>query len=118
MPEGFKEVLHKDLREALKKTKSNSAPGPDNISYGLLKSILKTDLGESFIEELAEWLFDESSHIAWDLQKQTFGFKVVYIPKIDKDLRQAKGWRPINLINTTAKLVEKVVAKYLQSEYP
>ena len=40
---------------------------------------------------------------------------VVMIPKIGKDLTQAKGWRPIVLINCLLKLMDKVVANELQN---
>ena len=40
---------------------------------------------------------------------------MVFIPKLNKDHKVAKGWRPINLINCIGKLAEKVVADELQT---
>ena len=41
-------------------------------------------------------------------------FKLVMIPKPNKDHMTIKGWRPIVLINTTSKLGEKCIPDCLQ----
>ena len=39
---------------------------------------------------------------------------MVFIPKPGTDLKLAKNWRPVNLINCMGKLGEKVVADRIQ----
>ena len=108
-----KERLVADMRKALSATNSNSAPGPDRISYRLLKEIKETKLGEQTLGILADFLTGRRTILLGkgDGREVT----VVMIPKEGKDLTRAKGWRPIMLINCLLKLMDKVVANELQN---
>ena len=102
------EELEEKVREALRGTSNRLAPGPDGISYRFIKLVLDTSLGREIVQEVAESLKEGRIPKAWQ------NSKVVFIPKLDKDHKAAKGWRPINLINCIRKLAEKVVANELQ----
>ena len=102
------EEMIKKVEVALSGTQNSSAPGPDGISYGFIKTIKDTTLGERVLEEVARNLIKEIISRKWQ------NSKVVIISKPGKDHEKTKGWRPINLINCIGKLEEKVVADGLQ----
>ena len=102
------EELEENVRTALRGTSNKSAPGPDGISYRFIKTILDTRIGRGLVREMAVSL--KEGRIPEEWQK----FKVVFIPKPNKDYKVVKGWRPINLINCIGKLAEKVVADEFQ----
>jgi len=102
------EKMEKLVRKALAGTSNKSAPGPDGIGYKLIKQVLNLKLGSELIREVAENLTNGTIPKEWQ------HFKVVMIPKPEKDHIKTKGWRPINLINCIGKLGEKMVADKLQ----
>jgi len=99
------------VKKALQKTKNNSAPGLDGISWQLLKKIQGTPLGRAIIEDVAQ---------VADMGKETRmpeewrEMKMVMLLKPGKDQTRVRGWRPIVLANTVSKLAEKIVAQELQ----
>ena len=103
------ELLDKTYK-ALAGTSNTSAPGPDGISYKILKAAtnLKTTLGSALMLQVATSLSTGSVPMEWQQSK------VVFIPKPGKDHTQLKSWRSITLINCIGKLGEKVVADKLQ----
>jgi len=101
------------VRQALSRTKNNSAPGPDGISWRLLKAISKTALGEAIIEDVAQ-VTSEGGRTK--MPEEWRKLKMVMLPKLGKDHTQVKGWRPIVLANTTGKLAEKIMAQKLQEK--
>ena len=103
-----REELENSDRRALGRTKNGSAPGPDGISYRLIKAVKDTRLGRELIEEVVENLWRGVIPAAWRQMR------VVFIPKPGRDLTAAKNWRPLNLINSMGKLGEKVVADRIQ----
>ena len=102
------QVMEERVRRALMGTKNSSAPGPDGISYRLIKAVKDTPLGEELINEVAVQLLEGNIPDKWK------EMRVVLIPKPGRDLTITKNWRPINLINCIGKLGEKVVADHLQ----
>lgn len=96
---------------ALAKTRNNSAPGPDGITYSLIKYIKETPLGTALIHDIARCATGEEEAPP-DFRNQI----MVIIPKPNKPRKQVKGWRSIVLINTVGKLSEKLVANTLQKE--
>ena len=99
-----------EIREALADTTNTSAPGPDHISWRLLKLICAD---EAFTRQLLT-LFNqilEFSH--WPTQfKESL---TVIIPKPGrKDYTIMKNYRPIALLNCIGKLFTKVFANRLQ----
>ena len=98
---------------ALTGTKNNSAPGPDGISYRLLKMIRQTTLGKAIIRDIAR-CFPNNEQQREDIPETWQQMLTVMIPKPGKDHTLVKGWRPIVLSNTVGKLAEKVFADELQ----
>ena len=112
---GIKEdkgTLVDGILKALSATKNTSTPGPDRISFHLLKLIKDTSLGRQVIHFLADFLRGKRSILSGSGDGRDI--TVVMIPKTGKDLTKAKGWRPIVLINCLLKLMDKVVANKLQ----
>ena len=103
-----RDEIESAVRWALGKTKNGSAPGPDGISYRLIKAVRDTRLGGELIEELMDNL--ARGVIPPALREM----RVVFIPKPGRDLTLAKNWGPLNLINCVGKLGEKVVSDRIQ----
>lgn len=95
-----REEVESWVKEALSKTNISSAPGPDGISYRIIKLTLNTPLGRELMEEVVDNLRAGRIPKSWQHSK------VVMIPKPGKDHKTTKGWRPINLINCIGKLGE------------
>lgn len=100
------------IQKALLKTRNNSAPGPDRISYRLLKLIKDTHLGQRIFNDIAKTLEGTPVPSSWR------AMSCVMIPKPNNDHNLVKGWRPIVLSNCIGKLAEKVVADRLQRHTP
>ena len=92
-------VLH-----ALGRTKNGSAPGPDGISYRLIKAVRDMRLGRELVDEVVDNLVCGVIPPAWR------EMRVVFIPNPGHDLTITKSWRPLYLINCVGKVGEKVVA--------
>ena len=93
---------------ALRRTKNGSAPGPDGISYQLIKAVWNTKLGRELVDEVVDNLVCGVIPPVWR------EMRVVFIPKSGRDLTVTKSWRPLNLINCVGKLGEKVVVDKIQ----
>ena len=100
--------MEEKIRRALIGTKNSSAPGPDGISYRLIKAIKDSPLGEEVVNEVALQLLVGTIPDKWK------EMRVLLIPKPGRDLTITNNWRPINLINCIDKLGEKVVPDHLQ----
>ena len=94
--------------DALSRTSNTSAPGPDGISYKIIKWANKSVLGEYLIDDVVDNLMEGKIPKEWQ------NSKVVFIPKPNRDLALLKAWRPMTLFNCIGKLGEKVVADELQ----
>ena len=97
------EVSIFELKELIKKIRGKGAPGPDGISNKIIKI-----LPDRFLFYI-KILFDASinlSHIptAWK------NANVVMIPKPQKNKQDINSYRPISLLNTISKLLEKVIS--------
>ena len=93
---------------ALGRTKNGSAPGPDGIGYRLIKAVSDTRLGRKLVDEVMDCLVRGVISPAWR------EMRMVFIPKLGRDLTLTKSWRPLNLINCVWKLGEKVMADRIQ----
>ena len=108
-PPPKKETVRK-VRAALARTKANSSPSPDGISYRLLRLVKDTTLGRAVIDQVASWVD------TGQLPDYARGMKMLMIPKPGKRHDDLKGFRPIVLAQTVGKLSDKVVADTLQSK--
>lgn len=98
-----REIHIEDAKVATIQSK-DTAPGSDKITVWLLKACWHT-IGP-YIRELYQ--------ACLNLEYFPFAFKVVEIvmpPKAGRDLSTAKGWRPISLISSIAKGLERLIAK-------
>ena len=88
---------------------SDSAPGPDGVTYEHLKSLNEEELGV-----LADVLREsvEESKIPDDWLDSHLG----PVPKPGKDLSSIKGYRIITMQNTIGKLLEKIIAHEIAEE--
>ncbi|PSS06645.1 hypothetical protein PHLCEN_2v3601, partial [Hermanssonia centrifuga] len=131
---GWKPLTVFEVKEALAKTNNESAPGPDRITWGVIKNLFRID-GFPFHDkgELRPNL-NEPEDLPPDQHTLAiitrmfnlcikFGvwpemFKraiTVVIPKPGKDdYTKAKAFRPIVLLNCLGKLCEKVLANRMQ----
>ena len=103
-----REELKDQVLDALSRTSNTSVPGPDGISYKIIKWANKSVLGEYLIDDVVDNLMEGKIPKEWQ------NSKVVFIPKPNRALAHLKAWRPITLINCIGKLGEKVVADELQ----
>ena len=105
------DMAMKRVRRALSRTKNKSAPGPDGISWRLLKVIKESALGQAALEDIALWASPKerakTPKTAWEMV-------MVMILKPGSDHQKVKGWGPIVLANTVRKLGEKLIAEDLQ----
>jgi len=99
-----------EFRQAINKCNNSSVPGPDKLMWHHLKSILKQN--ECLINIIN--ITDACINLGhWPSYFECFS--TVVIPKPNKmAYDQPKSFRPIVLLNTLGKLIEKVVAKRLQ----
>ena len=97
------QLTMKDLEEAIKGMNNNKTPGEDGIPvdfYKVFWNLLKDLFYESMIENF------ERKELHCSARKGILNL----IPKANKDTRFVKNLRPITLLNTDYKIVEKAVA--------
>jgi hypothetical protein len=94
------------LRSALSMCKNNSSAGRDGIKYVVLKK-----LPHCTVSQLAK-LFSACIYIGYFPAEWKSAVGVM-LPKPEKDTREATSYRPISLLNTMGKLLEKIVVKRL-----
>jgi len=111
-PAPFREAAEEYLAQvyaALAKTKNNSSPGPNRISYRLIKLINDADLGRAILHGIAR-----GTIALIKVPREHRDLTMLMIPKPGNDKNKVNGWRPIVLPNIVGKLGEKVVANDLQ----
>ncbi|KAJ2923473.1 hypothetical protein H1R20_g13621, partial [Candolleomyces eurysporus] len=101
-----------ELRQALEACSARSAPGPDHITWRHLKQILALPECGDIIIALANGCM-ESGHWPRHFKESTS----VIIPKPNKPSYSApKAFRPIVLLNTLGKLIEKMISNRFQHD--
>jgi len=102
--------LKEEFRQAIINCNNSSTPGPDKLSWSHLKIILKDDDCLNIIISIANTCIDLGY---WPLH-----FKrstMIVIPKPNKkSYNSPKAFRPIVLLSTVGKLIEKVIGERLQ----
>ena len=99
-----------EISAALRKCKTRSAPGEDEISYSMLKrlpELMLLILSQLYTVCLLVGYFPP----VW---KSAIG---VMLPKPGKDNKLASSYRPISLLSTLGKLFERVIATRMQSHF-
>ena len=107
---GFPPFSIKEMQDALSGTTSRSAPGPDHLTWPIIKFLCQ----DSTIASFWPRVFNSCvQHSHWPAQ-----FKssiTVIIPKPKKpDYSVLKAYRPIVLLSCMGKLCEKMIAKRMQ----
>ena len=95
-----------EVARILKASRNRSAPGPDNITYKVLKKFylrFPLVLSRLFTACLQQGVFP-------DIWKNG---EVIWLPKAGKDPNAPDGYRPITLLSTLGKTFEKCIATRL-----
>ena len=92
-----------DLEQAIKTMKNNKTPGEDGIPVDFYK-VFWTELKDVFYQMLLECFSQQELH------KTARQGILNLIPKANKDSRHIKNLRPITLLNTDYKIIEKAIA--------
>ena len=95
--------LTSDELHATLKTCKDSAPGPDGIPYGILRS-LWPQVGKMITDA---WNFSLEIGSLPTSHKNSY---LRLIPKVGKDLKKLTNWRPITLSNCDHKIITKTYA--------
>ena len=99
-----------EFKDAIAKCSSSSTPGPDHISWRHLKSLITNDRCLLKIVQIANACIDLEFWLSHFKSSNT-----VVIPKPNKNnYNSPKSFQPIVLLNTTGKLIEKVISNRLQ----
>ena len=80
-----REELQDKVLEALSRNSNTSAPGPDGISYKIIKWANKSVLGEYLIDDVVDNLMEGKIPKEWQDPK------VVFIPKPNRDMELLKA---------------------------
>lgn len=101
-----------ELRECLQDTSNTSAPGPDRVSWAMLKSLCTDTECEDFLLNL----YNSGTRVgAWPTELKSSDTAVT--PKHNKTIHDTlKAHRPICLISVIGKLWEKLIANRIQTE--
>ena len=97
------QINFKDLEDAIKSMNNNKTPGEDGLPVDFYK-VFWTHLKGVFYEMMC-YNYEEGI-----LHKTARKGILNLIPKQDKDTRYIKNLRPITLLNTDYKIIEKAVA--------
>lgn len=99
-------ITNEELIEAARALKANKAPGPDGIPNQVLKVAVKEN-PDMFRTALQKCIDDGIFPDRWKRQK------LVLLPKPGKPPGDPSAYRPICLIDTVGKLLEKVILNRL-----
>lgn len=103
-------ITYSELITALDKTKNNTAPGPDLIHYATLKKL--PFHFKIFLLKIFNIIIQSGTYPS--IWKHAI---VKPIPKPMSDPFLISGFRPISLINCSAKLLDKIIASRLNYWY-
>ena len=111
LPErSFPEFSCQEVHDAIALTGNNSAPGPDRITWELLKTAFQVNGAPEGLCHLFNQIRLSGTWPSWFKQSTC-----VIIPKPNKPKYNIpKAFRPISLLNTIGKLLTKVIAARMQ----
>jgi hypothetical protein len=99
-----------EIRKAVWECESEKSPGPDGVSFGLVKEFWE-ELKEDFIRFLLEF------HVNGKLVKGINGTFIALIPKKDNQVN-LNDFRPISLEGCSHKILSNVLANRLKRFLP
>ena len=97
------QITMKELEEAIKTMNNNKTPGEDGIPADFYK-VFWTKIKNIFYDMMIESY--DKAYLGDSLRKGILNL----IPKASKDSRYIKNLRPITLLNTDYKIIEKAIA--------
>ena len=97
------QITIEDLEKAIKTMNNNKTPGKDGLPIDFYK-VFWTRIKRVFYDMMIEVYEEECLHVT---ARQGV---LNLIPKVNKDTRFIKNLRPITLLNTDYKIIEKAVA--------
>ena len=100
-------VTNKEAAQALCELNNDMSPGPDGFTVNFLKFIWK-ELGGFLVRSLNSGYAKERLSCS---QKQGI---ITLIPKGKKAKEYIQNWRPISLLNTTFKILSRVMANRMR----
>lgn len=106
-PDNIPPLTEEELRRACAKTRDAAAPGPDGVPNQAIKLAIKVNprvFVRVFEACLQEGIFPQR----WKLQQ------LVLLPKGDKPPEDPSSYRPICLLDTPGKILEKIIVGRLQ----
>ncbi|KAF8677861.1 hypothetical protein AX14_004770 [Amanita brunnescens Koide BX004] len=111
LPErSFPEFSCQEVHDAIALTSNNSAPGPDRITWELLKTAFQVNGAPEGLCHLFNQIRVSGVWPSWFKQSSC-----VIIPKPNKPRYNIpKAFRPISLLNTLGKLLTKIIAARMQ----
>ena len=101
------QITKADLKSAVKLMKNNRTPGDDGIPVDFYK-VFWLQLEEAFNEMMI------AAYNTKKLCASTRRGILNLIPKSGKDARHVKNLRPITLLNTDYKIIEKAIARKME----
>lgn len=100
-------ITNSELREAAKSLPNNKCPGPDGLPNEVIKvAVMKQS--EAFLGLFNRCLEEGIYPEVWKVAD------LVLLPKVGKKLDDPSAYRPICMLNTTGKLLEKILVGRLR----
>ena len=100
-------ITSTDIKTVIKNLPTDKSPGPDGFTG---------EIYQTFREELTPILLKVFQNIAegGTLPNSFYEATITLVPKLDKDVTKKENYRPTSLMNTHAKILNKILANRIQ----
>lgn len=108
--DGTEEFTTEEIIEATANLKPKKAPGPDGISNEIIKAA--TEANPEYIRQVMSKCFTQGIFPRkWKVSK------LVLIPKPNKNPQEPQKYRPLCLLDTAGKLLERLIKNRMEKEF-